>query len=123
MQSSGRKSRLLPLGVYAGTTAKERWAPEVRNLPLEQRVEALEVWFRLKVSPRLSAPGETIREGRPRGPIVGIVRSFSWPASDAMRTWQKGTLHQVVVTVRVGDEAVDKTGKRRRRLDVIGFAG
>lgn len=38
-----------------------------------------------------------------------------------MRGWRKDDVHQVMVTVRVGDEKADKTGKLRRRLDVIGF--
>jgi hypothetical protein len=49
------------------------------------------------------------------------VRSFDWPLSDEMRDWRKGTMHQVMVTVRVGDEKRSKDGKHRRRMDVIGF--
>ncbi|MEZ0236197.1 MAG: hypothetical protein ACAH81_14820 [Actinomycetota bacterium] len=45
----------------------------------------------------------------------------SWPLNDEMRARREDDVHQVVATVRVGDDGMDKTGKRRRRLGVIGF--
>lgn len=48
------------LGIYGGLTASERWMPEVRDLPLSERVDALQLLFRLKIAPRLLAPGETL---------------------------------------------------------------
>lgn len=112
----GRKSRLLPSGVYGGVNATERWDPRVKDLPLQERVDALQALFNLTIAPRLLAPGETSG-----GQIVGVVRTFTWPLNDEARVWQKGTLHQVLITVRVGDEKLAKDGKRHRRLDVIGF--
>ena len=60
------------------------------------------------------------KSNRGCGQIVGLVTHFSWPLNDEMRAWREGDVHQVVVTVRVGDERMDRTGKRRR-LGVIGF--
>jgi len=49
------------------------------------------------------------------------VTHFTWPLNDEMRVWREGDMHQVMVTVRVGDEKIAKDGKHRRILHVIGF--
>lgn len=84
----------------------------MKDLPLTERVDALQALFRLRIAPLLLAPG---------GQIVGVVKHFTWPLNDEARLWREGDVHQVMITVRVGDEQVAHDGKRRRRLDVIGF--